>query len=317
MAGRSSGQRLRSGGDAGKAPITFCPTNRKIWQLFGNPGIPQLFMIEVVAVKQSFSQHFGRASFHFQNQLIAPTNDRPMTSDDKSGFKIWAVDNIVYGPVELPTLVGWVKEDRVTRDTWIYSEVADAWNKAAHVPELQMFFRSHGGTGAGPASETTFIRALGLRPGALRRIKIFAGMDDSQLERFVNYMEISKTRQFAEIVKTGDPGDGMYLVLEGEVRVRMIIGTKETILAVLGPGEFFGEIALFDHGPRSADVVANQDATLLKVSAGDFQRLANEAPELATPFLLAMGKTLTQRIRADNKRYRETINVTRLGTAGK
>src|SRR5687767_7355003 len=234
-----------------------------------------------------------------------------MLSDDKTGFKIWAVDNVVYGPVELPTLVSWVKEDRVTADTWIYSEVADAWNKARNVPELQMFFRGHVGTGAGPSSETNFIRALGLKPGSLRRIKIFASMDDAQLERFLSYMQVANARQFAEIVTQGEPGDAMYLVLDGEVRVRLIISGKETILAALGPGEFFGEIALFDHGPRSADVVANQDSTLLKISAGDFQRLAKEAPDLATPFLLAMGKTLTQRIRADNKRFRETINFAR------
>jgi CRP-like cAMP-binding protein len=124
-------------------------------------------------------------------------------------------------------------------------------------------------------------------------------------------MEIANVPQFREIVKQGDPGDAMYLVLEGEVRVRLVIAGKESILAVLSAGEFFGEISLFDHGARSADVVANEDSTLLKISAGDFQRLANEAPDLATPFLLAMGKTLTQRIRADNKRYRETINFAR------
>lgn len=238
-----------------------------------------------------------------------------MATEDRTGFKIWAVDNVVYGPVELPLLVSWVKEDRVTADTWIYAEAADAWNKARNVPELQMFFRAHKGTGAGPVSETNFIRALGLKPGALRRIKTFAAMDDAQLERFIGYMQVAKARQFAEIVKQGEPGDAMFLVLEGEVRVRLVIAGKETILAVLGPGEFFGEIALFDHGPRSADVVANQDSTLLKISAADFQRLASDAPELATPFLLSMGKTLTQRIRADNKRYRETINFARASAA--
>jgi hypothetical protein len=248
---------------------------------------------------------------------ISPYKNLGMVTDDKTGFKIWAVDNVVYGPVELPTLVSWVKEDRVTAETWIYAEAADAWNKACRVPELNMFFRGHAGTGAGPASEANFVRALGLKPGALRRIKIFAGMNDSQLERFLNYMQVANARQFAEVVKIGEPGDAMYLVLDGEVRVRLVINGKETTLAALGPGEFFGEIALFDHGPRSADVVANMDSTLLKISAGDFERLAKEAPELATPFLLAMGKTLTQRIRADNKRYRETINVTRLSTAAR
>ena len=238
-----------------------------------------------------------------------------MASEDRTGFKIWAVDNVVYGPVELPTLVSWVKEDRVTADTWIYGEVADTWKKACDVPELQMFFRAHRGAGAGPVSETAFIRAIGLKPGALRRIKTFAAMDDRALERFLNYMQIANVRQFGEIVKQGDPGDSMYLVLDGEVRVRLLINGKESILAVLGPGEFFGEIALFDHGPRSADVVANQDSSLLKISASNFQRLASEAPELATPFLLAMGKTLTQRIRADNKRYKETINFARVTSA--
>jgi CRP/FNR family cyclic AMP-dependent transcriptional regulator len=239
-----------------------------------------------------------------------------MLSDDKTGFKIWAVDNVVYGPVELPMLISWVKEDRVTAETWIYSEVHDKWEKAARVPELQMFFRDRTGSGGVHASETTFIRAIGLKPGALRRVKIFAAMDDSHLERFLKYMEVAPIRQFAEIVTQGEPGDAMYLVLEGEVRVRLIIAGKESVLAALGPGDFFGEIALFDNGPRSADVVANQDSTLLKISAGAFQRLASEAPDLATPFLLAMGKTLTQRIRADNKRYRETINFTRAGLAG-
>ena len=231
-----------------------------------------------------------------------------MVTDEKIGFKIWAVDNIVYGPVELPLLVSWVKEERVTRDTWIYSEAADTWQKACQVPELQMFFRGKDGAPVtGPVTETQFIRAMGLKPGALRRVKIFAGMNDAQLERFIQYMEVAKARQFIEIVKQGDPGDAMFLVLEGEVRVRLMIAGKESILTVLGPGEFFGEIALFDHGPRSADVIANLETTLLKISAASFQKLSIQAPDLATPFLLAMGKTLTQRIRADNKRYRDSI----------
>jgi hypothetical protein len=237
-----------------------------------------------------------------------------MVADEKTGFKIWAVDNIVYGPVELPLLVSWVKEERVTRDTWIYAEATDKWLKASDVPELQMFFRAgpKGAVAAGGSQEgTQFAHAGGLKPGTLRRVKIFAGMDDGQLQRFLGFMEVAKARQFAEVVKQGDPGDGMFLVLEGEARVRLMIGGKESILTVLGPGEFFGEIALFDHGPRSADVVANVESTLLKISAAGFQRLAAEAPDLATPFLLAMGKTLTQRIRADNKRYRDSISFAR------
>jgi CRP-like cAMP-binding protein len=124
-------------------------------------------------------------------------------------------------------------------------------------------------------------------------------------------MEIEPVRQWTEIVKQGQLGDAMYLVLEGELRVRMMIGGKETILVTLGAGEFFGEISLFDHGPRSADVVANTDILLLKISAKKFEKVISQAPDLAAPFLFAMGKTLTARIRADNKRYRDSVNFAR------
>jgi CRP/FNR family transcriptional regulator, cyclic AMP receptor protein len=235
---------------------------------------------------------------------------------DLTGYKIWAVDNVVYGPVELPTLVSWIREERVTGDTWIYSESNDSWAKAAQTPELQMFFKHAGNAAPTGTSQTSFISksAIQIKPGTLRRVKIFAGMNDEQLGRFVQYMEVQQARQWSEIVRQGDPGDAMYLVLEGEVRVRLMIGGRETILVTLSAGEFFGEISLFDHGPRSADVVANVDTTLLKISAGAFQKLSNEAPDLSTPFLLAIGKTLTSRIRADNKRFRDSVTFARAST---
>jgi CRP-like cAMP-binding protein len=61
-------------------------------------------------------------------------------------------------------------------------------------------------------------------------------------------------------------------------------------------------MSLFDQGPRSADVVANLDCTLLRLSTSAFERLTREMPSLATPFLQATARTLSARIRADNKR---------------
>ena len=230
------------------------------------------------------------------------------------GFRIWAVDNVVYGPVELPVLVNWVKEERVTAETWVFSERDGGWQKAAAVPELRMFFQGKApiGAAAGPLSPGPGPNAgAPLRPGVLRRVKIFAEFSDEQLEKFIRFMEVQPVRQWTEIVKQGQHGDAMYLVLEGELRVRLMIGGKETTLVTLGAGEFFGEIALFDQGPRSADVVANKDSTLLMIADGAFQKLILQAPDLAAPFLLAMGRTLTARIRADNKRYRDSVSFAR------
>lgn len=223
-------------------------------------------------------------------------------------FTIWGIDHAAYGPIELPTLVNWIKDERVTAETWVFIGRSQSWQKASDIAELQMFFRPKtGGASAAAAS----VGGGTIKPGALRRVKILAGMTDEQLERFAGFMEIERVPQWAVIVKQGDHGDSMYLILEGELRVRLMVSAKETILATLAIGEFFGDISIFDQGPRAADVVANSDATLLKISAAAFARLSKEAPELATPFLLAIGKTLTARIRADNKRYSDSVRFAR------
>ena len=116
------------------------------------------------------------------------------------------------------------------------------------------------------------------------------------------FLELKEVKQHAVLFNQGDAGDALYLVLGGELRARTLATGRETILITLTTGDFFGEMSIFDQGPRSADVVANVDSTLLRLAAADFQRLTREAPSLATPFLQATSRTLAARIRADNKR---------------
>ena len=145
-------------------------------------------------------------------------------------------------------------------------------------------------------------------------MKILGGLSDVQLERFAQAMDMQNVAQWAQVVKQGERGDAMFFILEGELRVRLMQAGKETILATLGPGDFFGDLSLFDHGPRSADVVANANSTVLKMTAARFEQLAREAPEVATPFLLATIRTLAARIRADNKRIGDSARLS--GAAG-
>jgi len=217
-----------------------------------------------------------------------------------NGFAIWGIDQAAYGPVELPMLVSWIKDERVLADTWIFGQRDNAWKRAAEIPELQMFFRAQAVAPA--ASEPNDTTQPAIRIGILRRVKILGALSDAQLERFAKAMEMQRVTQWSQVVKQGERGDAMYFILEGELRVRIMQAGKETILSTLGPGDFFGDISLFDHGPRSADVVANSESTVLKMSAAGFEKLAKDAPEVATPFLLATIRTLSARIRADNKR---------------
>jgi CRP-like cAMP-binding protein len=240
-----------------------------------------------------------------------------MPGEENQGavYCIWAADNVVYGPVELSSLIDWVKDERVLAGTWVFDRRNDQWSKAARMPELQSLFPKPSEPvppvpATAPSGEAP-PQKLGITPGMLRRVKALAELKDDQLSRFISFMEPQQAKPFAQIVKQGEHDDGMYLVLEGELRVRLLIGGKETILAVLSTGDCFGEIALFDQGPLSADVVANTDSLLLKVTTAAFDKLRLEAPELSAPILFSISKTLASRIRADNKRTKESVHLAR------
>ena len=134
---------------------------------------------------------------------------------------------------------------------------------------------------------------------------------EGALDHFLSY-DIKKPKgepkfeKFEVIVNEGDPGPGaLYIILEGNVRVRKMIGGKENILTTLTAGELFGEISLFDRGKRSADIVANSSGVLLRISLEVFDRMVDKQPEVATPFLVAVARKMAARMRADNERHKK------------
>src|SRR4051812_22931960 len=160
-----------------------------------------------------------------------------MSQQNLNDFFIWGIDDSPYGPVELPTLVNWLKDERVLADTWVFTRRDSKWQRAADITELKMFF---GKKFARPAE------GAGLTPNSLRRIKILADLNDAQLCHLMDFLEPQNIAQWSLVVKQGDPGDAMFFVLDGELRARVMTGDHETILSTFGPGEFFGDIALFD-----------------------------------------------------------------------
>jgi CRP-like cAMP-binding protein len=228
--------------------------------------------------------------------------------ENMNEFFIWGIDDSPYGPVELPVLIDWISDERVLADTWIFARRDGSWQRAAEIPGLQAYFSQT------IIPDSAASSGAGIAPGSLRRIKILSQLNDAQLDRLAEFMELHKVPQWLAVVKQGDAGNGMFLILQGELRARVMVGDKETILATFGPGDFFGDMSLFDHGPRSADVIANVDSTVLRISDVAFDRLTREAPALATPFLQATARTLAARIRADNKRLDRVTQQFRAST---
>ena len=223
-------------------------------------------------------------------------------------YRTWGHDNVAYGPMELPALVTWIRQGRVSPKTWLYREDKNEWARAGELTELKGLFKSKG-----PDSQAA-AGTPGITPGALRRIKVFVDLEERQLASFLQYMEVVKLLPNAVVFNKGDHGDAMFLVLEGEVRARVMVGGRESTLATMTVGECFGELAVIDESPRSADVVANRESVLLKISAGALKRLFQEAPALAAPFLLGLSKTITSRVRTLTKRYEDSILFARMAS---
>lgn len=233
-----------------------------------------------------------------------------MEENASFNYLAWGMDNIAYGPVELPGLVNWIKSGKVKANSWVFRERDSVWSRASDLTELKVLFKSKL-----PQSSVDAADALGIQPGSLRRIKMLADVDERLLASLLTYLEVVRTSAFGTVVNKGEQGDALFMVLEGEVRARVTIDGKETTLTTMGVGECFGELAIVDQGPRSADVIANQPSVLLKMSAASLKKMFAEAPALSAPFMFALTRVIAQRVRTLTKRYEDSIHFSRTATA--
>lgn len=94
------------------------------------------------------------------------------------------------------------------------------------------------------------------------------------------------------LFEEGQPGDFMYVVQHGEVEIRRQVGADERVLAVLAPGEFFGEMAILNARPRSATAVVRSAATLLVIEGRTFEAMLRARPEIALRIIKSLASRL-------------------------
>ena len=133
----------------------------------------------------------------------------------------------------------------------------------------------------------------------LRSIPLFEHLRDPDIERIQGFARERSYPKNNVIVFEEDPGDSLYVVLNGQVKV-VLIGEdgREVILSTPGKGDFFGEMSLIDDQPRSAHVIAMEDSRLLVLRREDFHQCLAAMPGIAIGLLRAMCKRLRQ---ADDK----------------
>jgi hypothetical protein len=131
-------------------------------------------------------------------------------------------------------------------------------------------------------------RATKLR--ALRSAKLFDAMPGEAVEKLLDHCDVMTFPEAAEIVCEGDPGDALFVIMDGAISVTRAGKT----VAQMGPGEAFGELALLDNQPRGATVTVLQECKALRLPAGPFRQALAEHPELG----LGLVRGLVQMLRA-------------------
>ena len=233
---------------------------------------------------------------------------------ESAGFKVLALDDVCYGPVDIAALIQWARDERVVADSWILCLTNQRWLQASHLPELRELF---GGAGIAPDEAPDGAKEM-VRPGLLRRMRVLSELSDEQLTRFAEIGEVVRFPAFTAVMKVGATGDSMFLVLDGQVRLRIMVKDREILIAVQEMGGLFvldhhqlggvfGQISLFDGGPRITDAITDAPTVLFRVTAANFRRLCQKRPDIGTVVLHALGRTLALRIRSDDKHLAEMV----------
>jgi CRP/FNR family cyclic AMP-dependent transcriptional regulator len=127
----------------------------------------------------------------------------------------------------------------------------------------------------------------------LQRAPLFAALEDEDAAELRASMTEVSLERGDSLFHEGDPGDRLYVVIEGKIKLhRSSNDGRENMLAVLGPSEMFGELSLFDPGPRTATATALTDVRLLGLGHQDLQPWLNGRPKVALSLLRAIARRL-------------------------
>lgn len=131
----------------------------------------------------------------------------------------------------------------------------------------------------------------------LQSVPMFSELTATELDSLVRVCSRRHARKHSVILFEKEAGDTLFVIVDGRVKVG-ILGDdgREVILSVVGPGDFFGEMALLDDEPRSATAIAVTDCELLTLARSDFQKVVDGHPGI----LAQLVRVLSARLRRAN-----------------
>src|SRR5215207_4138142 len=138
----------------------------------------------------------------------------------------------------------------------------------------------------------------------LARSGILQGVDPESADSLAKEMETIEARKGEIIFNEGEPGDSLYIVLSGKIKLgRRAADGRQNLVAIMGPSDMVGELSLFDPGPRTATATAVTDARLARLRKQALRPWLNHRPEIAEQLL----RVLARRLRRTNDALADLI----------
>lgn len=146
----------------------------------------------------------------------------------------------------------------------------------------------------------------------LKEVALFKDLDDDALAQVLMGGLVKRYPQGTKILEEGAPGGRLHVVQRGKVRISKVIpGVGEEALAILGPGDFFGEIEFLDGAPASANAIAHTACQVFSLPHSEIRTLMGSRPDVSARFLWAFAQTLAGRLRETNAKMGTLLGLAR------
>lgn len=155
-----------------------------------------------------------------------------------------------------------------------------------------------------PQDKTGDARSSASKLSVLRKHPIFCDLEPEALDQLCRYAKYTTFKRGATIAAKGDPGNSLFAVISGTVKISSSSPDgRSAILNLIGPGEIFGEIAVLDGAPRTADATANTNCEVYIIDRRDFLPFVRSQPALAMKFI----ELLCARLRWTSQQVEQVI----------
>lgn len=135
--------------------------------------------------------------------------------------------------------------------------------------------------------------------------KFFHHLEEKEIKTILDLGVINRFKAGDVIFWEGDPGDSMFILLTGRVEILLKEGEIEEVLAILGPGEIFGEGSFATKAARTAKAMATKDTYVYVITSSHLENLMEKHPKIAAKMLLELLKITCHRLHITNKRLSE------------